>query len=365
VIDYYGQWGQYVDGIGRFARRQARTLATRIPVTMRLWPEQWVQAEALEEVAPLVKLGVVYPAPVRVMTTTLQEGIREVPPMPKRSVAYVMFERDRVAMSLAERLEREPAQVWVPCRQNAEALIAQGVSPAKVRVVPFSYDPDPRAPGEVRARESVPVGDLLALGPRRFYTMGAWQPRKNHDVLIGAFLSAFGPNDGASLLIKTRNARAPLETLDNWVNRFGLKWSAAESRRCVQIVDGEASQQDIRMMHAMHNIYVSASHGEGWEMPAFDAVLSGNTLVHVPYGATDDWAPASSIRVPYRMAPVPSWFAKANGWPIHAEWAYCSVDALAEALQQALPGSSWNSDLSAYSVERVAATMHRNLEELL
>lgn len=363
MIDYYGQWGQYVDGIGRFARRQARTLATRERVAMRLWPEQWVQAEALAEVAALFDPKPrVYPLGAReaeVCNITLQEGIREVPALTKRSIAYVMFERDRIAMPLAKRLAEEPGQVWVPCQQNALALLAQGVPEAKVRVVPFSYDPDRAAPGEVCATPSAPTVT------KRFYTMGAWQPRKNHDVLLGAFLAAFRPGDDVNLLIKTRHAqREPRAALDNWLNRFGLKWSAAEARKHIQIVDAEASQQDIRMMHAMHNIYVSASHGEGWEMPAFDAVRSGNTLVHVPYGATDDWAPPSSVRVPYRMAPVPAWFCKANGWPTHAEWAWCSVDALADALQRAEPSASIDADMSAYTVESVGALMQRNLQEL-
>jgi glycosyltransferase involved in cell wall biosynthesis len=366
MIDYYGHWGQYVDGIGRFARRQARTLATRLPVTVRLWPEQWLQAEALAEVA-----GMFEPRPrsyppaatdVSVTTIILQEKKRDAPTLRSRAVLYTMFERSLLDQQFVDLIAKAAAQIWVPCRHNAAVLVEQGVPQEMVRVVPFSYDDDPKAAGEVRASAQPASGTT-----RRFYTMGTWQLRKNHDVLIGAFLSAFGPDDDVTLLIKTRHAHhpKPQEMLDSWLNRFGLKWSAAEARRRIQIVDEEASQDDIRMMHAMHNIYVSASHGEGWEMPAFDAVLSGNTLVHVPYGATDDWAPSSSIRVPYGMASIPSWFCRANGWPSDAEWAWCSVDALAEALQRATPSASVDADMSAYTVERVAALMHRNLEELL
>ncbi len=368
MIDYYGHWGSYVDGIGRFARRQARTMATVVPVAVRLTPEQWVQTEALREMAGLFS---VEPSQsnVSVSTIILQERLANWLHLNLGdrawTVVYTMFERDRVDRAMVTRL-REAAQVWVPCQHNARVLVEQGLSEQQLRVVPFSYDTNIRGVGEMRAHPAA-----VTTG-KRFYTMGTWQLRKNLDSVIGAFLLAFGPQDGATLLVKTRGTReyseahpSPQHVLSRWINRCGLKWSAAEAARCVQVVEGNATTEEVRLMHTMNNIYVSASHGEGWDIPAFDAVLSGNRLIHVPFGGTADWAPPSAIEVPYRLGPIPTWFAKANGWPDGAKWAYSSVEALADAMRKAPPGAPVPEHMeSHYGVAAVAAQMARHLQEI-
>jgi hypothetical protein len=371
VIDYYGHWTFGADGIGRFARQQARTLARRLPVTMRLFEEQGEpDAAAVAEVGPLYRPKGA-PGVVRIFNVILREGFTSTSEVPheeapgerqqfldvgERTVVYTMFERDKLYSSAIEAF-RNAGQVWVPCERNAKILRESRVPSEKIRVVPYSYDP-----------ASVPAPS--AVRGRRFYTIGTWDPRKSHDALVGAFMTAFHPDDDAILTIKTHRPwpgyPAPLDTLRRWARRSGGRWSLRDALRRVLVVQERWPRKTLRAMHAAHNIYVSAAHGEGWELGAFDAVLAGNLLVHVGFGGTEDYAPPGSISVPWQLGPVPPPFSEHHGWPPDTRWASYSVEALAAALQDAVPPEEPTAArLEHCTVDVVGSQMERNIEELV
>ena len=248
------------------------------------------------------------------------------------TITYTVWERDRVAPGVAALLAR-CGQTWVPCRQNAAMLIRSGVPAEKVYIVPHPYEP------------SDPICRLTARRPqqgRRFYTIGRWEPRKGLHELVGAFMQAFRPGDDATLTIKTSAGKwlgypPPDESIAGWLKQYDY-WKNPETlAQHLKVDTRRYPRSKILKLHFDSNVYVSASRGEAWALPAFEAKLAGNRVVHVPYGGTAEFCEPEDVAVPFSMEAVhPSY-----GWEPDAQWASFTSDALANALRKVTAPSEY------------------------
>lgn len=362
---YQAHWKKLNDGMARHAREQARALAasglavrlTGLGNDFRL--DYDTDESVIERVgylvnttlseAPVAIRQIVLHNPTYVVNVVCPAGARMSGFAAERSVykstiVYTSWERSTISPELVSVLNR-CGQVWVPCKRNKQVFEAHGVK--RVRVVPCPYEPSRHGPSlipEPRGNGEVPYG-------KRFYAIGKWEPRKAYHELIGAFLLAFGPKDHASLYLKTHGfgrwkkypanhlderGRLKSESLGQWLedSRVRSKWTAEQIQQRVRLDTRMLSEADLTRLHAMNNIYVSSSHGEAWDLPAFDAVAAGNALVHVGYGGSEDYAPPRAIDVPWRHGSVGH---EEYGWEPHAEWADWEIDDMVEALRQAKP----------------------------
>ncbi len=236
------------------------------------------------------------------------------------AIVYSVWERDRIDPAIAKHLARVK-QCWVPCTQNARLLVQSGVPEERVHVVPHPYDED----GSFAVhRRRIPQ---IFQGQKRFYSIGRWEPRKNFAQLVEAFMEAF-PDPGAKLTIKYSGN-------GNWpgyptVDQVGARIAQRGFGDRIKLVGGTIDKSRIAQLHFEHNVYVSASHGEAWALPAFDAKLAGNRLVYVPWGGISDFAADDDLAIPYTMERVdPSY-----RWEHGAEWASPTLPDLVEALRR-------------------------------
>lgn len=247
------------------------------------------------------------------------------------TILYSVWERDQISQELADHLA-SIGECWVPCEHNRQLLLSAGVE--RVRVVPHPFDHAEDICKLTRRRPH--LNDI-----RRFYAIGAWQPRKGFHELVGAFMKAFKPDKGRFLTIKFSGGKwpgypSPAESLALWMQNpevLANGWTSKNLGQHLQLLEGRVPRSRIIELHFRNNIYVCSSRGEAWCLPAFDAKLAGNRLVHVPYGGTADFAEDSDIMVPFTMAPVPTSY----NWETGAQWADFAVDALADALKRAKP----------------------------
>lgn len=247
-------------------------------------------------------------------------------------VVYTPWERTTVDPDIVKTLNRV-GQVWLQCESNRAVFVDAGVKPERVRLVPNAYIPHSGAALVPEANAKPPPG-------RRYYNIGKWEPRKAHHELIGAFLLAHEPADGAILTIKTamfgkwRDYPTPNESLEIWADLPGVRargWTPERIERAVAIYDRFFADEEITKLHALHNVYVSASHAEGWDYPAFDAVSAGNRLVYVPFGGAEDFHGADDVAVPATRGPVHPQYQ----WEPGAKWAEYDILALALAMRRA------------------------------
>lgn len=369
-VEYKGPYETIADGTNRAVRLHARALASAgIPVRltsfthsmvtpsgMRVSVQQDAQYErVLGEVGDLVHASIER-QPIRIRHAVVRDAsdvqamsipksatrdpdlIRMVDHLFRGTILYSVWERTKIDPALARMMNRL-GECWVPCSQNAELLRGHGVE--RVVVVPHPVAPDSPLLGladEAKRDFSVPAFDGLKVARKRFYSIGAWQPRKGYHELLGAFLKAFTPGDDATLVLKTGDFRIPgyptvRDSIGIWLEDPVVRengWSAETLGPSVAIVLRYLSDEDILGLHARNNIYVSSSRGEAWNLGAFDAKSAGNRLVHVPFGGTADFCdPEFDWAVPYRLGPVHAFYQ----W--EGEWADVDVQQLRLSLLMA------------------------------
>jgi glycosyltransferase involved in cell wall biosynthesis len=241
------------------------------------------------------------------------------------TIVYSVWERDRIDEGIARHLARVK-QCWVPCRMNQRLLVEAGVPADRVHLVPHPYTEDDMI--HVCTKRKPGCHD----GWRRFYSIGRWEPRKGFAELIDAFLLAFTPDDKVSLTIKYSGRGewpgypSPQQCLEERLRR-----APEQMQQRVKLIDGRVQRSMIVKLHYENNIYVSASHGEAFGLPAFDAKLAGNALVCVPFGGVADLSHDSDIQVPCEMASAhPSY-----RWEHDAKWAVYRQEDLVEGLRRA------------------------------
>lgn len=355
---YQADWKKRSDGMARHAREQARALALYLPLNLTaITPlgvlDDELDPEVINEVNYLQRVHCArYAVAIRHIVCGHRQYVRNIvspggarlagedeeAAVWRSTVVYTSWERDCVDLDLAEDLARV-GQVWVPCEANRQAFERSGI--AGVRVVPYPYDPTTHGTTAIAA----PRGPDSVPSDKRFYAIGKWEPRKALDQLLGAFLLAFGPRDRASLVIKTfswgrwKNYPSLKEAAQSWLNDAAVVaqgWTAKNVTSRVRLIDRDLSEADLIELHRRNNIYVSASHGEAWDIPAFDACCAGNSLVDVGYGGSAEYAVPNGttrVRVPHHMGPVHQDY----GWEPQARWANYQLSDLVAALRVAEP----------------------------
>lgn len=390
---YQGEWETEHDGNAFAVRKHARALAdVGVPVILKSFSNvvvtdgvaepvptvglpQKVRQEVLglhrtsvSRLAPMVKHMVV--ANAERFARTLMRGI--VGPADRAelvigaqqaayqgTIVYSVWERSAISPDIARHLALV-AENWVPCHHNAELLRKAGVE--RVRVVPHPYDPADAICKLVRRRPET--------GWRLFYSIGKWEPRKGYVELIAAFLRAFKPSDKVVLTIKYsggqhRDYPTPDEAVNIALSDAEVRangWTPDKLDGRLVLVGKRLPRSRIVELHYRNNIYVNSSHGEGWCLPAFEAKLAGNGLVHVAYGGTPDFASLSDRRVPFRMGPVhPSY-----GWEPDAQWAVYDLAQLAEAMKLSTPPEKFErpEGFAQFSKQNVGHQMRARILEL-
>ncbi len=284
-------------------------------------------------------------------------------------IISTVFERDRLLRGEKESFDAV-GQVWVANAKDRAMLVAEGVAPSKVKVVPIPFFPgDPHL---AIASSGVP----RRPGPTRFYAIGKWEHRKAHHEVIGSFLAAFKPGE-AQFFFKTSTTApdfspypsSPAESVSRWLESDQVKangWDLDRVNESLCVINRFVSPRQMVELHESCDVYVSLSRGEGFDMPAYDASLADNLLVHTPSGGPQDFAAADAVVVPATgSVPAHPWY----DWEgcEYLDWsASDAVAALRRADREIRGGRSRaaRTDLDAFSAAAVGRSMRDYISEL-
>jgi glycosyltransferase involved in cell wall biosynthesis len=271
---------------------------------------------------------------------------------------YTMFERLRIEPHLVEQLNASCDAVLVPCSANRDVLVAAGAK--NVGYVPYPYfDDDPH----------------LALPPPRkrprvFYWIGRWEPRKAPHNLIWAFLRAFEPGQ-AELHLKLGPVPWPgypepeeaiAEALSD--SRIAKVWKTVRQvEDAVRVLRGRWPAPEVVKLHEVGDVYVSASRGEGLDLPSFSAKLAGRRVVTTDSGGPRDFLTKTDILVAQR-GEVPA--EPRYRWGPGAALADYDVGALSGAMRLAWLEERPPERISeAFHVRNVAPKLRAWVEEVV
>jgi glycosyltransferase involved in cell wall biosynthesis len=277
-------------------------------------------------------------------------------------------------------------QVWVPSWRTAEAIDPVLVprdprDHGAVRVVPHAFCEE-----TLPARRADHPHNTVPLEDRkfRFYYIGGWNGRKNPTGVIRAWAHAFRPDDEVELTLHCPGT--PRDTLVGALAATGLaiKEMAPISWSPIAITDAEVLD-----IHRRGDCFVSASRGEAWNLPAFDAMLAGRHII-CPAGQGSDEFLEDTSACRYAGQPAPA-FADvhvgksstaeggegiairrvvAQGLTSRAVWIEPDLIALSQAMDDAHTLGTRTLTCNYDPVERfgyraVGAILNTHLEELL
>lgn len=173
-------------------------------------------------------------------------------------------------------------EAWVFCKYGLEAAKLSGVQ-VPVKIVPMPIDLNkfnteyPNSPLNIRHE----IGDDAFV----FYTISEFTTRKNIETLLRAYHSEFAVEEPVHLLIKTTDAGyGPniqshiFNTIDK-VKRDLRIYKDSSKYKKELIICGHISPEELYALHKTCNAFVTASRGEGWCMPCFDAMGFGKIIV--------------------------------------------------------------------------------------
>ena len=276
-VRYYGHVGQQT-GYGKAAMDLCMALV-RAGVDLQIRPLAPPAAISIPDAyLPLARLlhreDSLDPSPDVIVVHTLPldcprvlEAIDRVEPRAagQRRVAYTTWETSGAPLEMTEALIANFDQLWTPSEICGLSFYYPGQDYEKIRTLPHCFDEETLP----RRRKRIPSD-----GPFRFYYVGAWTGRKNPAGLVRAYVHAFSARDEVELVIQSAGLKP--EALAVVLGGTGV---SQQEMPKISIGAHYRSDDDILDLHAAADCFVTASHGEAWNLPAFDAMLAGRHVI--------------------------------------------------------------------------------------
>ena len=264
-----------------------------------------------------------------------------------------------------EWVEEAPARadrVWVPSAYVRDGYVGAGMPPGIVEVVPNGVDLERYSPDG-------PKRDLPAAGTTFLFVGGSiW--RKGVDLLLEAWAEAFGPDDDVQLVVKDfgTSSHYRRQNCGEEIQRLAEKGETAP----IVYIDDDLSPDEIAALYRAADVMVTPYRGEGFCMPALEAMACGLPVIHNGVGPTREFVPEDAgWALPAERAPIP----ETSKLPELAAPGYVheiEFDALVKALRAAAadPANREARGLRAraaaeqYSWDHVAQIAERSLAKL-
>jgi glycosyltransferase involved in cell wall biosynthesis len=217
-------------------------------------------------------------------------------------VAYYIGETTRVPLDQLFFLKRAD-MVWTPSHWGRSVLDANGVHPARIRIVPEGVDSETfRPPSQPRSQE----------GRFRFLCVAKWEERKGTASLVRAFRDEFRPQEPVELVMHCGAAKATAETVRAALDGADLRIV------CTDPVDLPGLVFLMQNCHA----FVLPTRAEGWGLPILEAMACELPCIVTGYSGLTEFANERNcfpVRVA-EMRPVrdPVFYDERHDW---GEWA--------------------------------------------
>lgn len=241
------------------------------------------------------------------------------------SLALVFWEEGAIPRETVAALNRSFAAVLAPSKFVAKALRDSGVR-VPIRTVGFA--PDLAQFAEVGAARAVRARPRVsASAPFTFLHISSCFPRKGVDVLLKAYADAFTSRDPVRLMIKT--FPNPHNDVEAQIDRLSRDYPQLPE---ITVVKHDLSEGSLRRLYEQADAMVLPTRGEGFNIPAAEALASGLMLITTAFGAHLDFVDPSFARlVDYQFAPSGSHLKSAGSTWVDPDWTDVKV-ALREAL---------------------------------
>lgn len=195
----------------------------------------------------------------------------------KKNVAYFVHESSNIKHTNWYIHLKQMDEVWVPSTHAANNLAEEGLS---TRVLPHCFDLS-------YYMTNYPAINFDELSHTfKFYTIADINDRKNIDAIIKCFYSEFSKSEPVSLILKLKKFGMSEGKLGEYISekinnikRTLRMYRHSSSYPKQAIIASNMTNEGIYSLHKTCDCFVGISHGEGWSIPAFEAMCFGNTPI--------------------------------------------------------------------------------------
>jgi len=175
---------------------------------------------------------------------------------------------------------KQADEIWTPSSYSRQSFINSGLDFNKVQVIPNGIDPVLFTPvGQKYELVTDKKFKLLFVGGTIF--------RKGIDVLIKAYLNEFTSKDDICLVIKDMGGSSFYKNM-NFKDAILDIQKNPDSPEIIYI-DANLTEEEMASLYRACNLFVSPYRGEGFSLPALEAMASGLPVMVTKGGATDDF----------------------------------------------------------------------------
>jgi glycosyltransferase involved in cell wall biosynthesis len=211
-------------------------------------------------------------------------------------VLYQPWEFGEIPAAWVDSIRERVDEVWTPSEYARQAYLDAGLAPELVHVVPNAVDLDRFSPD----------GDVYPLPERAgtvFLFVGGTTYRKGIDVLLNAYATAFTADDDVLLVVKGFGAATLYkgQTADAALRAFRATPGAPR----LLVIDDALHHDEIPALYRAADCVVQPYRGEGFCLPALEALGCGRPVIVTAGGPTDEFtSDASAWRVASRRIPL-------------------------------------------------------------
>jgi glycosyltransferase involved in cell wall biosynthesis len=193
--------------------------------------------------------------------------------------------------------------IFVPSRQNIEALIDSGITSRKF-LIPHGTDIETYKPDNLKLNLQGVDGKFI------FLSVFQWQHRKAPEVLLEAYLKEFTSKDNVVLIIKTywghvvakNEQRGIINQISGFKNSLNLNDSAK-----MYVTTSLFDDEDLKGLYTLSDAFVLPTRGEGVGLPFLEALSSGVPVIATAWGGSMDFLDTNnSFLVDYDLMPTDS-----------------------------------------------------------
>ncbi len=190
-------------------------------------------------------------------------------------VGYTMLEVDGFPEEWV-RLGNRMDEVWVPSTANRDAYVLCGLK-RPVHVMPLGVDLDHFHPG-IRGFPN-PHGLFV------FLSVLEWGERKAPGLLLKTFNQAFRSDEPVVLVCKIINVNKTTD-VRRQIEALSL---SSNGGQIAFLHNKELPYHELGALYRSADCYVSASRGEGWDLPLMEAMACGLPSIATDWGAHRDF----------------------------------------------------------------------------
>ena len=230
-------------------------------------------------------------------------------------LAYVFWEESLLPAETVAVLNASFRGVLAPSFFVARVLQDSGVS-VPIHVVGFAPD--------LADFQSLPGPAATSSGITHFLHVSSAFPRKGIDVLLAAYVQAFRAADPVRLVIKTfPNAHNDVQTQIDTLRRTDPGHAA------IELIDADLDSPSMLRLYAEADVMVLPTRGEGFNLPAAEAMAAGIPLIVTGHGGHMDFCADVARLIKFKLAPSRSHLATSMSL-----WAEPDTQDLATALSE-------------------------------